>query len=61
MGSALRFLLLLFCAFSFSSCTQPEEITESTVEALDEIGKERKIGEDIQITPSEEEKVKVQF
>lgn len=55
------FALLL----ALTSCSETEVVTEDAVTSLDEmgqeVGKERKIGDDIQITPSEEEKVKIQF
>ncbi len=60
--------LILIASFWLSSCNAPQEIdniSEGTVETIDEvgteIGKERQVGEDVLITPEQEEKVKIRF
>lgn len=63
-----RFFSLIILLGAFTSCQVPEGIedfTEETTAVLGEmdyeIGKERKISEDILITPDQENKVKVIF
>ena len=57
--------LLLGGLLGLASCSAPEVITEDAVTSLQqvgkEVGKERKIGDDIQITPAQEDKVKIRF
>lgn len=60
--------LFLIASFWLSSCNAPQEIDnlgENTVETIEEvgteIGKERQMGEDVLITPEQEEKVKIRF
>lgn len=61
MTSIRLSLAAVAAAFTLSSCSVPETVVEETYTTMDEMEKERKIGDDIEISPSEDNKVKMQF
>lgn len=68
VGPFLRVFPFVLSLLFLSSCGVPEELdtfSEDTVTVVEdigeEIGKERKINDDIIVTPAKEEKVKIRF
>ena len=51
-------LLMLMSLFAFVSCAKTIKDTEKM---MDDLGQDRQLAKDIQFTPSQQDKIKVQF